>query len=68
MEQEGGELPVKLPINASGLDLVEFRCSDCGARWWVDKKQADRVAGEGTCPHPIVRHTGYETHIRFVDF
>ena len=54
---------VKSPVGAAGLDLVEFRCSDCGSRWWVERQ----LAGEENtreCTHPVDdrRRTGYETH------
>ena len=62
--------PACCPFSASGLDLVEFRCSDCGARWWVERSAADREGSSGQCGHPANdrRRTGYEHHIRMVDF
>ena len=58
------------PFSASGLNLVEFRCSDCGARWWIESSAADREGSWGQCGHPANdrRRTGYEHHIRMVDF
>lgn len=54
-----------LPIKARGLTLVEFGCSYCGARWWIDQGQPDNE-----CEHPkqYRESTDYKTHIRLLDF
>jgi len=50
-------------IPASGLELVEYRCTICEARWWVAEGE------KAHCEHPFnVRPTGFKTHVRTVDF
>lgn len=55
------------PISAAGLDLVEYHCTACGLRWWIEKSM---VGLQEQCNHPkeSQQRTGYDTHIRMVDF